>query len=251
MSDRYLEAMIVDKRIKEYMSSLYRAYEHRRKTTQDALDRLSTHSTAGYAIVIIIKSAAMLLKALLVIEFCYHFRPYPWKIMNSSAHIASLGLMFIGRGILFMYSVISLALRVIWQYLLLACYGLAMLITHLISAIVYTVSFVLNIAFLTISGLPITITNLTRNYWKSLTCGVIIAIVVISLSMLIWRRYKREKLNQNDSVRGDGDVKAGEKPAGSPMVQLTARLTDSGFSFKAGGQTKSPVAGYVMSGTLM
>ena len=46
-------------------------------------------------------------------------------------------------------------------------------------------------------------------------------------------------------------MKAGEEPAGSPTVQLTARLTDSGFSFEAGGQIKSPVADSVMSGTLM
>ena len=104
----------------------------------------------------IIKTAAMLLKASLAIEFCYHFRPYHWKITNSLAHIAWLGLMFIGRGTFFICSIVSLALRVIWHYLLLACFGVAkftvMLIKYLISAIVYTFSFVLNVAFLTISG---------------------------------------------------------------------------------------------------
>ena len=248
------------------MSSLYSAYEHCRKATKEALDDLSAHSTACYAIVIVINAAAMLLKATLEIEFCYHFRPYHWKIMNLSAYITSLGLMFIGRGTLFIYSVISLALRVIWQYLLLACYGLVkfmvMLIAHLTSAVVYMVSFVLNTALLVISGVvrvsrfhitPLLskIPNLVRNYSKSLTFSVIIAIVVVSLSTLVWRRYKREKLNRTDNVRGDSDVKADEEPAASLRDQLTARLTDSEFSFEAGGRTNSPVTcDTLMSGTL-
>ena len=224
---------MADKLIKEYTSSLYRAYEHLSKTTQDALDLLSAHSTAGCAIVMVIKTAAMLFKVTLAIELCYHFRPYHWMIMNSSAYLISLGLMFIGRGTLFICSVISLPLRVILQYLWLACYGLVklivMLVTHLTSAIVYTVSFVLNIVsrFL-ITTLPITVMNPGRDYWQYLTFRVIIAIVVISLAMLLWRHYK---------WRNDG-----KEPAGSPTDELNARLTDSEFSFEAEGQTKSPVA---------
>ena len=162
---------MADRRIKEYVSSLYKKYEHRKKTIQDALDRLSAHSPAGYAMVTVINTAAILFKATVAIEFCYHFRPYHWMIMNSSAHITWLGLMFIGRGPLFICSVISFALRVILQFLWLACYGLVksivMLIAYLISAIVYT-----------------------------------IAIVVIPLSMLLWRGYKRALLNGNDSDAG-------------------------------------------------
>ena len=208
---------MADRRMKEYVSPLYKKYEHRKKTIQDALDRLSAHSTAGYAIVMVINTAVMLFKATLAIEFYYHFRPYHWKIMNSLAYIMSLGLVFIGRGTFFICSVISLALLVILQFLWLACYGLAkftvMLITYLILAIVYTVSFLLHIAFHAIIGfarvsrflittLPIMVINLGTNYWKSLTFRVIISIVVISLSILLWRRYKREKLNRNDSDAG-------------------------------------------------
>ena len=201
---------MADKHIKEYVSSLYRKYEHRKKTTQDALDRLGAHSTAGYAIVMVINTAAMLFKAALAIEFYYHLRPYRWKIMNSSAYIISLGLMFIGRRTFFICSVISLALRVILQFLWLACYGLAkftvLLITHLISAIVYSVLFVLKIPFHAIIGFArvsrFLITTVSITIINLLTFRVVIAIVAISLSMLLWRRYKREKLNRNDSDVG-------------------------------------------------
>ena len=265
---------MADKHIKEYMSSLYSAYEHCRKATKEALDLLSAHSTACYAIVIVINAAAMLLKATLAIELCYHFRPYHWKIISLSAYITSLGVMFIGRGTLFIYSVISLALRVIWQFLLLACCGLVkflvMFITHLTSAVVYMVSFVLKTALLAISG----VARVSRFLITSLPLGVIIAIVVVSLSTLVWRRYKREKLNRNQflfapfnyflqqyysnslgagalnkpfwtyklnyNVRGDSDVKADEELDESPTDRLR---TD-------GGRKNSPVAYDMMSGTL-
>ena len=225
MSDRYSGVIMADKRIKEYMSSLYRAYEHRRKTTQDALDHLSAHSTAGYAIVIIINTAAMLIKAMLEIEFCYHVRHYHWKIMNSSAYITWLGLMSIGRGTFFICSVISVALRVIWHYLLLACYGLVklivMLITYLISAVVFTASFVLNNGLPALSGVarvcrfllnPAPIKNLEKYNWKYPTFGVQIAVIAVLLTMLTWRRHKRpEEQKGENGTPQNSDAKTGEE----------------------------------------
>ena len=231
---------MADKRIKEYMSSLYRVYEHRRKTTQDALDLLSAHSTAGYAIVIIINTAAMLFKATLEIEFCYHFRPYYWKIMYSSAHIASLGLMFIERGTFFICSVISLALQVIWQYLLLACYGLVklivMLIAYLISAVVFTASFVLNNGSPALSGVarvcrlllnPAPIKNLEKYNWRSPTFGVQIAMIAILLTMLTWRRRKRpEEQKGANGTPQNSDAKTGEDSFSFWSSRLMVMLVD-------------------------
>ena len=186
---------MADKHIKEYVSSLYRKYEHRKKTTRDALDRLGAHSMAGYAIVMVINTAAMLFKATLAIEFYYHFRLYLWKIMNSSAYIISLGLMFIGRGTFFICSV---ALRVILKFLWLACYGL---VIFPVSAIVYTVWFVLKLPFHATIGFSrvswFLITTVSTTTINLLTFRVIIAIVTISLSMFLWRRY-----NRNDSDVG-------------------------------------------------
>lgn len=64
------------------------------KIIQDKLDRLSNHSSMGYAIVVIISFAAMLLMSAVAVECCYHLRPYYWMILKFFFHLVCV----IGRG---------------------------------------------------------------------------------------------------------------------------------------------------------
>lgn len=57
------------------------------KIIQDKLDRLRNHSSKGYAIVVIINFAAMLLMSAVAVECCYHFRPYYWMISKLFFHL--------------------------------------------------------------------------------------------------------------------------------------------------------------------
>ena len=85
------------KQTKIYFDSFYTAYFHQRKIIQDKLDRLSNHSSAGYAIVMIVNFAAMLFKSVVAVECFYHIRPYYWMIMKFFISLLYSALMFTGR----------------------------------------------------------------------------------------------------------------------------------------------------------
>ena len=196
---------------------------YRRKVFRDAMDRLSRHSSAGYATVIAINMAAMLLKGTLVLEFCYHFRPYYWKIVSLFRSLVYLSSLVVVRGTVWIFSVVWSILCVVWQLLVVICHTLMnfgiMLTSHLTSVFVYIVSFVLSIALRALSVAacvsrllitPVPVMDLVKKNWKTPLCGVIVTLFVIVLTMLIWRRYKREKLERVNSVTTERNAKKGK-----------------------------------------
>ncbi|KAJ7337321.1 hypothetical protein OS493_010183 [Desmophyllum pertusum] len=79
------------KQTKIYFDYFYTVY-------LDTLDRLSNHSSAGSAIVLIVNFATMLFMSVVAVEFFYHFRPYYGMIMKFFISLLYSALMFTGRG---------------------------------------------------------------------------------------------------------------------------------------------------------
>lgn len=198
MRDRYFAITMT--RVRELISSLYRAYDYRAKIAQDAMHRLSAHSKAGYALVVAINVAAILLKATLEVEFCYFFRPYYWKIIHFLVYILKLGLMLIAYGIFYIYSGITWIFCLIWQYLVPACYGFMMGTVNFLSTVVYSMCSVLNNALSGLSKVP-RLLKIVAETWKSLTCSVIVVLVVISVIVIVkWLYCHWEEFKPRNSI---------------------------------------------------
>jgi len=187
--------------IKELFSSFHGAYVYHKNVIQDAMDRLSRHSSTGYAIERAINVAAMLLKGTLAVELCYHFRPYYWKIVSLLFSLLCVSFTVVVRGTVWIFSVI-------WFILCATCHTLMnfvlTLTERLTSVFYYIVSAVLSNASHT--------SNVAAGVSR-LRCGVIIAFIVIVLTVLmfVWRRNKHEKLEkvnnettERNSVKGKG-----------------------------------------------
>ena len=66
----YSKISCIGTRTKSYFDPLFTAYFEGRRIIQDKLDRLSSHSSVGYAIVAMVKFAAMIAVA---VECVYYF----------------------------------------------------------------------------------------------------------------------------------------------------------------------------------
>ena len=212
----YLKIIIHREKTKQFLVPLHRAYFQRRKIIQDALDRLSGHSSAGHAIVIAINAVAMLLTSMIAVEFVYHFRPCYWKILRLSSSLIQLFLIFIGRGTLCFYTVTWSCVCFILKSLVKLCWVfarfLAIAASLSSSVAVYIISSLFRNAYVALNGIarvatlplvkPFPIAELVynRNNWKSLMCGVLALIAIIiaicTLAMLVWRHYKRKEIER-------------------------------------------------------
>jgi len=221
---QYFKITMACAQIKELFSPLYGAYVYRRKVFRDAMDRLSRHSFVGYATVIAINVAAMLLIGTLVLEFCYHFRPYYWKIVSLFPSLLYVSFLVVVRGTVWICnSVIWSILCVLRQLVVVICHSVVNLVltlaAHLTSFLVYVVSAVLNNAsralrvaarVSTLLITPVPVIDLVKKNWKAQRCGVIPTFFVIVLTMFIWRRYKRERLEGVNSVTTESNSAKGK-----------------------------------------
>ena len=114
------------KQAKIYFDDFYTVYLDQRKIIHDTLDRLSNHSSAGSAIVLIVNFATMLFMSVVAVEFFYHFRPYYWMIMKFFISLLYSALMFTSRGTgaILKFLVIITARLVSWIFAGLATIGL-------------------------------------------------------------------------------------------------------------------------------
>ena len=158
------------KQTKIYFDSFYAVYLHQREIIQDKLDRLSNHSSAGYAIVQIVNFAAMLLKSVVAVEFYYHFRPYYWMITKFFIYLLHWALMFTSRGTGAILKFLVITTKVLATNGLLAFHGVVHVSKLLITAVT-----------------SISPAVVSRNDWKFILplcflCGVIVILTSF------WRR---------------------------------------------------------------
>ena len=210
----HLKVSSASERIKRYFDPMLVAYFDQRKFIQGKLDRLSNHSSTGYATVVMLNLAAIILKSAVAVECVYHFRPYYWMVMKFFIYL----LYFIGRKATTIFTVMAAIMNfiviTIFQLTSAILVGLTRLVVYTFSRLVPNALLALNGVFHVTKILITPVTNpavVFRKDWKFNLQFCFLCCVIVTL-ILLWRRRvvspgvtssSEGKQQMSDSVRVD------------------------------------------------
>ena len=195
----HLKVSSASERIKRYFDPMLVAYFDQRKFIQGKLDRLSNHSSTGYATVVMLNLAAIILKSAVAVECVHHFRPYYWMIMKFFIYL----LYFMGRKT----TTIFLVMIAIMKFFVITIFQLTSAIlvglTRLVDGVFHVTKILIT---------PVTSSGVVfRKDWKFILQFCFLCCVIVTL-ILLWRRRvvspgvtssSEGKQQMSDSVRVD------------------------------------------------
>ncbi|XP_078357678.1 protein mono-ADP-ribosyltransferase TIPARP-like isoform X2 [Oculina patagonica] len=210
----YLKVFHAGKRTKRHFDPLFTAYFNQRKIIQGKLDRLSNHSSAGYAMVAMMNFAAILLKISVAVECIYHFRPYYWMILYGIGREATTIVAVMGAIVKFMVIMtLRLTSRIFMGFTAIVVYSFSLLIPNALLAL----NGVFRVSKLLIT--PITSPAVVlRNDWKSILQMCLLCCVIVTL-MLLWRRRVSTRVA---STSGTSSTAATAVFPDSPLTPLSS-----------------------------